>query len=61
VELLTLTRLARNLGLSRDWLRREALQGRLPHLRAGRRLLFCEDAVKNALLERASQPKEKNL
>jgi hypothetical protein len=48
--------LARQLRLDRGWLRREALAGRLPHLKAGRKLLFELGAVKKTLAERAAAP-----
>ncbi len=35
------------------WLKAEALQGRIPHLRVGRRLLFDVQAVQRALAARA--------
>ena len=52
----TLRMLARRLrpyGLSMAWLRAEAEAGRIPSLRAGRRLMFNVAAVEQALLERA--------
>jgi hypothetical protein len=49
-----LQRLSLLLGLSRDWLRKEALAGRIPCLQAGKRLLFHRTAVERALHERAA-------
>lgn len=42
-----------SLGLPRNWLRDEALAGRIPCLKVGKRLLFNRDAVERTLLERA--------
>lgn len=42
------------LGLPLQWLKREAEAGRLPCLRAGRRLLFDLERVKRVLSERSS-------
>ena len=50
-----LQRLAQRLGLPAAWLRAEAEAGRIPSLRAGRRLLFNPEAVEDALIERASE------
>lgn len=49
----TLQRLAQRTGLPAPWLKAEAEAGRLPVLRAGRRLLFNIDDVEQALLERS--------
>lgn len=57
-RLCTLRELGRRLkryGLTFDWLKTEAEAGRLPCLRAGRRLLFDADAVEAALIARAGQ------
>lgn len=43
---------ADELGVPRHWLEKEAREGRLPSLRAGRRLLFDAGAVEEALRER---------
>jgi hypothetical protein len=40
------------------WLRQEALAGRIPCLRVGRKLLFNAEAVKAALYERAATARE---
>jgi hypothetical protein len=53
--LLPLNRLAARLRLPADWLRDEALAGRIPCLRIGRKLLFSPDAVERALAERAGR------
>lgn len=44
---------ARRLGLPAAWLRREVKAGRLPHIRAGRRLRVDPDAIDKALAARA--------
>ncbi len=46
--------LALHTRLPREWLRQEALAGRIPCLRIGRKLLFNPEAVENALAERAA-------
>lgn len=40
------------------WVKDEALAGRLPVLKVGRRLLFDIDAVERALVERAGEARE---
>jgi hypothetical protein len=57
-DLLTLHQLATRLRLSREWLRGEALAGRLPCLRAGRKLLFNLSTVERILAERAATNRE---
>jgi hypothetical protein len=52
-RLLNLSRLSQALRLPREWLKAEALAGRLPCLRVGRRLRFDAEAVEQALSERA--------
>ena len=52
-RLVHLLRLSRVLGVPGYWLRREAEEGRLPHLRAGRQYLFDEAVVREILLRRA--------
>jgi excisionase family DNA binding protein len=52
---LTLNRLAARLRLPRDWVRREAMAGRLPCLRVGKKLLFNLAAVEQALADRAAR------
>ena len=55
---INLTGLAVQTGLPREWLRREALGGRIPCLRVGRKLLFNAAAVEAALAERAANSRE---
>jgi hypothetical protein len=50
--------LAARVRLPAAWLRQEALAGRIPCLRVGRRLLFNVEAVKAALYERAATARE---
>jgi hypothetical protein len=52
---ISLQRAASRLGVPAAWLRAEAEAGRVPFLRAGRRLLFNPDSVAAALLERAKE------
>jgi hypothetical protein len=52
-RLLPLNPTARSLRVPARWLRAEAEAGRIPHLKAGRVLLFDVDAVERVLLDRA--------
>lgn len=54
-NLLSLRRLADRFKLAASWLKAEAVAGRIPSLRAGRRLLFNAEAVERALLDRATE------
>lgn len=57
-ELVNLRELARRLrrfGITQAWLKSEAEAGRLPCMRAGRRLLFNSDAVHAELLRLAAK------
>ena len=45
--------MARRLRVTAKWLREEAEAGRIPHLKAGPRLLFDPETVEQVLLERA--------
>ena len=54
LQIVTLEELARRLPVSKRWLQREAIAGRIPSLRAGNRRLFNQDAVRRALAERAA-------
>lgn len=45
---------AQRLGIPDAWLRREAVKGKMPHIRAGRRMLFSIDQVERTLAERAA-------
>lgn len=50
-----LRRAAARLGVPAAWLKAEALAGRIPYLRAGRRLLVNPEAVEQVLMQRAEQ------
>lgn len=54
----SITRTAARLGLPEGWLRREVKAGRVPHLRAGRRLLLDPEQVARVLHERTHQVDE---
>ena len=53
-RLLVLGAMARRLGVEPRWLRTEAEAGRLPHVKAGRTLLFNPAIVERLLVERAT-------
>jgi hypothetical protein len=57
-DLVTLNRLAVHLRLPREWLRTEAVAGRLPCLRVGRKFLFNLQTVERLLAERAASNQE---
>ncbi len=48
--------LSKALGLSRSWLNSEAIAGRIPSLKAGKRRVFNLAAVQLALAARAGEP-----
>jgi hypothetical protein len=54
-KLLVLGAMARQLGVEPRWLRIEAETGRLPHVKAGRTLLFNPNVAEQLLIERASK------
>jgi hypothetical protein len=54
-KLTNLLELSQRLRIPVKWLKAEALAGRIPHLKAGRKLLFNIEAVEYALSERASK------
>ena len=54
-KLFTLGAMARRLGVETKWLREEAASG-LPHIKAGKTLLFDVGTVEQILLNRAGQP-----
>ena len=49
---------ASHIGCPASWLRDEALAGRIPHIAAGKRLIFSPDAVAAVLLKRAAETPE---
>lgn len=46
---------AQRLGLPTGWLLREAKEGRVPHILAGRRIFLSVDLVREALEKRARE------
>ena len=50
---LTLSQMARVLGVSATWLRAAAERGALPHVKADRGMLFDRETVERLLIERA--------
>lgn len=54
VRPMTLTIAARWLGVEPQWLRAEAEAGRIPHVKAGRTILFNENVLAKVLSERAA-------
>jgi hypothetical protein len=54
-RILNLPRMARRLGVTQVWLRREAEGGRVPALQAGSRFLFEPEAVEDAVARRAAE------
>jgi hypothetical protein len=52
-KLLTLLEMSRTLRIPAKWLKTEALAGRIPHLKVGRKLLFNSEAVESVLAEQA--------
>jgi hypothetical protein len=54
MELLTLPRMARRLGVTAKWLRAEADAKRLPCVRAGRAYLFAAQRIEELLAARAA-------
>ena len=57
-ELLSLARMARRLGVTQQWLRREAEADRIPCLKAGNRFLFNAAAVEDSLASQAARTRE---
>lgn len=53
-HLLPIGPMARRLRVPVKWLREQAEASRVPHLRAGSRLLFNAEAVERVLLDRAA-------
>jgi len=54
-QLLPLSAMARRLHVTQKWLRNEALEDRIPCLRAGNRILFDPATVESLLIERARE------
>ena len=57
-DLLSLSRLARRLGVTQQWLRHQADAGKIPCLKAGKRYLFNPVAVQEALAAKAAQTRQ---
>lgn len=57
-DLLTLSRMARRLGVPKQWLREQAETGRVPCLKAGSRYLFNALAVQEALASKAARMRQ---
>ena len=57
-DLLSLTRLSRQLGVTQQWLRDQADASEIPHLKAGNRYLFNPLAVREALAAKAAQTRK---
>lgn len=57
-ELLSLSRTARRLGVTQQWLREQAEAGAVPSLRAGNRYLFNTVAVEETLAARAAEKRQ---
>ena len=57
-ELLSLSRMARRLGVTQHWLRDQADSGKIPCLKAGNRYLFNPVAVQEALAAKAAQSRQ---
>jgi len=45
--------MSRRLGLSVSWIKAEAKAGRIPHIYAGRKLMFNPEVVELTLIDRA--------
>ena len=61
-EVLTERQLAKRFNLPLAWVKAQAMTGAIPHLRAGRRLLFNPVAVAEALAKLAAEyPRRDNL
>ncbi len=57
-DLLSLTRMARRLGVTQEWLRNQADTGKVPCLLAGNRHLFNPVAVEETLAAKAAQTRQ---
>ena len=54
-ELLSLSRMARRIGVTQKWLREQADTAKIPCLKADNRYLFNLEAVQEALTTKASK------
>ena len=57
-ELFSLSRTARRLGVTQQWLRQQADAGTIPCLRAGNRYLFNLEAVQDSLAAKAAEMRQ---
>ena len=57
-ELLSLSRLARRLGITQQWLCDQADAGKIPCLKAGNRYLFNPMAVQESLAAKAANMRQ---
>lgn len=57
-DLLSLSRMARRIGVTQKWLRDQADAGEVPCLKAGKRYLFNPVAVQDALAARAARTRQ---
>jgi excisionase family DNA binding protein len=57
-ELLTMSRMARRLGVTQRWLREQANTGKIPCLKAGNRYLLNPTAVEEALAAKAARTRK---
>jgi len=55
IKLLPLYAMACRLHVQQKWLKAEAEAGKIPHLKAGKSILFNPDVVEKLLIERASK------
>ncbi len=58
MNLLSLARMARRLGVTQDWLRVQADNGNVPCVKAGRRYLFNPSAVEEVLASKAARTRQ---
>ena len=54
-KLIPLFAMAQRLYVSAKWLRAEAEAGKIPHLKAGSKILFNPDVIEKLLIERANK------
>lgn len=57
-DLLSLSRMARRLGVTQQWLRNQADAGKIPCLKAGKRYLFNPVAVQESLAAKAARTRQ---
>ena len=57
-DLLSLSRMARRIGVTQKWLRDEANSGKIPCLKAGNRYLFNPVTVQESLAAKAARSRQ---